>query len=180
MASVISHAASASAIAYAAAPPSAPPRYWAAAIACAVIPDLDAIGFWLGIPYGSVFGHRGITHSLLFAAAAAVVAAEIVFPHAAPALRNRVLLGIFLAALSHGFLDAATNGGLGVAFFSPFSDARYFFPFRPIEVSPIGIRSFLSARGIAVLRSEAVWIWIPSLALAIVAGGIRWIKAVAK
>ena len=180
MASLISHAVAAAAIAYAAAPPNAPARYWAAAIACAVIPDVDAIGFWLGIPYGSVFGHRGVTHSILFAAVAAVAAAAITFPHAAPALRNRVVLGIFLAALSHGLLDAATNGGLGVAFLSPFSNARYFFPFRPIVVSPIGILSFLSARGIAVLRSEALWIGIPSLALAIVASGIRWMKAGAK
>ena len=180
MASVISHAAAAAAIAHAAAPPDAPARYWAAAIVCAVIPDADAIGFWLGIPYGSVFGHRGITHSILFAALATGAAAAIAFPHAAPALRNRVLCGISLATLSHGLLDAATDGGLGVAFFSPFSNARYFFPFRPIVVLPIGIRSFLSARGIAVLRSEALWIGIPSLALTIVAGGIRWIRALAK
>ena len=27
-------------------------------------------------------------------------------------------------------------GGLGVAFFSPFSNARYFLPWRPIRVAP--------------------------------------------
>ena len=171
MASVISHAAAAMAVAYAAAPPGAPGRYWAGAVVCAVVPDVDAIGFRLGIPYAGVFGHRGITHSILFAALAAGVAAAIVLPLAAPPVRNRVVLGIFLAAVSHGLLDAATNGGLGVAFFSPFSNARYFLPFRPIEVSPIGIRSFFSARGVAVLRSEAVWIGIPSAVLA----GIVWI-----
>nr|HRC76832.1 rhodanese-like domain-containing protein [Kouleothrix sp.] len=32
----------------------------------------------------------------------------------------------------HGVLDAMTDGGLGVAFFAPFSATRYFFPFRPI------------------------------------------------
>jgi hypothetical protein len=29
---------------------------------------------------------------------------------------------------SHGMLDAMTDGGLGVAFFAPFDNARYFFP----------------------------------------------------
>jgi inner membrane protein len=80
-------------------------------------------------------------------------------------------LAVGLAALSHGLLDAATNGGLGVAFLSPFSNRRYFFSFRPVEVSPIGIRPFFSERGIEVLRSEAFWIWLPSAALA----GIVWI-----
>jgi inner membrane protein len=43
---------------------------------------------------------------------------------------------------SHGILDAMTDGGLGVAFFSPFDDTRCFFPFRPIKVSPIGLSFF--------------------------------------
>jgi inner membrane protein len=55
-----------------------------------------------------------------------------------------------------------TTGGLGVAFFSPFSNTRYFFPWRPIAVSPIGAR-FFSPRGFAVLLSEALWVWTPML-----------------
>ena len=171
MASVISHAVAAAAIGCAAGPPEAPGRFWAAVIACAVIPDLDAIGFRLGIPYGSVFGHRGITHSILFALLTAAVAMAVTASGTPAEFRNRVLLTFCLAALSHGLLDAATNGGLGVAFFSPFSNHRYFFPLRVIEVSPIGIRPFFSARGLEVLRSEAVWIWLPSAVLA----GIVWI-----
>ena len=34
---------------------------------CAVIPDADAIGYWMKVPYESLWGHRGITHSLFFA-----------------------------------------------------------------------------------------------------------------
>jgi membrane-bound metal-dependent hydrolase YbcI (DUF457 family) len=34
----------------------------------AMLPDLDVIGFRLGIPYEHMLGHRGFTHSLLFAA----------------------------------------------------------------------------------------------------------------
>jgi inner membrane protein len=62
-----------------------------------------------------------------------------------------------------------TTGGLGVAFFAPFHDARYFFPFRPILVSPIGVGRFFSQRGLAVIGSEMVWIWGPALVLAVVA-----------
>jgi inner membrane protein len=58
-------------------------------------------------------------------------------------------------------LDALTNGGLGVALFAPFSNERFFFPWRPIEVSPIGA-GFFSARGMRVLLSEARWIWLPA------------------
>ena len=170
---MISHAVAAAAIVSAAGSSDAPARLRAAAIACAVIPDLDAIGFRLGVPYGSVFGHRGITHSILFALISATAATAWTIRGAPPGLRNRVLLACGLAALSHGLLDAATNGGLGVAFFSPLSNHRYFFPLRPIEVSPIGIRPFFSARGLAVLRSEALWIFLPSAGLAGIARIIR-------
>jgi inner membrane protein len=55
-----------------------------------------------------------------------------------------------------------TDGGLGVAFFAPFSNQRYFLPLRPIEVSPIGLNFFFSARSLVVIWSEIKWIWIPS------------------
>src|SRR5579872_845956 len=48
----------------------------------------------------------------------------------------------FVVTASHGVLDAMTDGGLGIAFFAPFDNTRYFFPFRPIKVSPIGFSFF--------------------------------------
>jgi inner membrane protein len=73
---------------------------------------------------------------------------------------------LFLATASHGVLDAMTGGGLGVAFFSPFDNKRYFLPWRPIHVSPIAVHRFFSARGFAILQNEAVWIWIPAILFA--------------
>jgi inner membrane protein len=70
----------------------------------------------------------------------------------------------FLAMASHGFLDAFTNGGPGVAFLAPFDDTRYFFPWRPVVVSPIGI-DILSAWGVRTVTSELIWIWTPTAAL---------------
>ncbi len=49
----------------------------------------------------------------------------------------------FVSMVSHIFLDALTNGGLGVAVFWTFDSERYFLPWRVIEVSPISVSRFL-------------------------------------
>ena len=84
------------------------------------------------------------------------------------------LVGLFfLVTASHGILDALTNGGLGVAFFSPFDSARYFFPWRPISVSPVGVGRFFSAQGVAILASEIQYAWLPLATFWAVAGVLR-------
>jgi membrane-bound metal-dependent hydrolase YbcI (DUF457 family) len=83
-----------------------------------------------------------------------------------PVSRGQLWLYFFLATASHGVLDAFTNGGLGVAFFAPFHNARYFFPVTPIEVSPISVRAFFTARGARVMASELIWIWLPAIGFA--------------
>lgn len=84
---------------------------------------------------------------------------------------------LFLATTSHGLLDAMTDGGLGVAFFSPFENSRYFLPWRPIHVSPIGIARFFSARGLYVLQSEIRYIWLPSALLILLVWVVWRIRA---
>lgn len=129
---------------------------------CAMLPDADVVAFWFGVPYDSLFGHRGITHSIPFALGVGLLAAR---------LLGRRDLGtaawFALATASHPLLDALTDGGRGVALLAPFSADRYFFPWRPIAVSPIGIR-FFSPRGLRVVVSELGWIWVPA-ALAVAA-----------
>jgi inner membrane protein len=164
MASLFSHAVAAGAIGHAA--PlryRSDPRFWYMAALCSAIPDIDVIGFRFGVQYGDLWGHRGMTHSLLFAATLGLAAAARFKPDWKGDGRRLALVFVLIAA-SHGFLDAFTNGGLGVAFFSPFDRTRYFFPWTPIEVSPIGAARFFSQRGLVVLRSELKWIWLPSLA----------------
>jgi inner membrane protein len=136
----------------------------AAGVACSIIPDLDVIGFGFGIKYSEVLGHRGLTHSVLFAAALSVVLSLTLFRNVQGGAWIAMLF-LFLSTLSHGLLDMLTNGGLGVALFSPFSNERYFFPWRPIEVSPIGIGSFFSEWGLRVIASELLWVWLPSAVL---------------
>jgi inner membrane protein len=74
---------------------------------------------------------------------------------------------------SHGLLDAFTNGGLGIALLSPFNDTRYFFPWSPIMVSPIGVEAFVSKWGLMVIKTEMIWIWLPSLLVVVVSRLIR-------
>ena len=78
-----------------------------------------------------------------------------------------------MVTVSHGVLDAMTDGGLGVAFFSPFDTARYFFPWRPINVSPIGVGQFFNGQGAVVLASEAIYVWLPLAAVWAAVGVLR-------
>jgi inner membrane protein len=129
---------------------------------CSVVPDFDVIGFSFGIQYGDVWGHRGLTHSVTFAALLAGFLVALWYRGRRARAMTELFLYFFLCTASHGVLDALTNGGLGVAFFSPFDTTRYFFPMRPVLVSPIGVSEFFSAYGVRILASEAIWIWLPS------------------
>jgi len=144
----------------------------------AMIPDIDFIGYRLGILYQSTFGHRGFTHSIFFAVIWSLAIYFFFFyAHQRGKLKPILIWTIFfLATLSHPLLDACTSGGEGVALFSPFSNERFFFPFRPIRVSPLGVKSFFSNRGIIVILSEIKYIWIPTIGLFIFSKYLRWIK----
>lgn len=141
------------------------------AAVCAVFPDIDIIGFKFGIPYGSQWGHRGFTHSLVFALC---LASLLTYFH--KKLRSKpwpVFWFCFGSCASHAFLDAMTNGGLGVALFWPFSLERIFLPFRPIQVSPIGVGHFVTERGLRVIASELIWVLIPALVIGTIGTVIR-------
>jgi inner membrane protein len=83
------------------------------------------------------------------------------------------LLALYFVAItaSHGVLDALTSGGPGVAFFAPFDSTRYFFPWRPIPVSPLASR-FFSEWGWRVFSAELALIWLPAGIVALVARGL--------
>lgn len=167
MASIFSHAVVGLGLGSAFCRPGSPRRLWVAGAVCSVLPDVDVAGFYFGIPYSAFWGHRGFTHSLLFAVVVGIVAGVIVCEPADCGIRRPwIVLYLFLATASHGLLDAMTNGGLGVAFFSPLNNQRYFLPWRPIRVSPIGVGRFFGERGLLVIRSELVWVLIPALLFA--------------
>ena len=163
------------------------PRWIAVGALLAVLPDADFFGTLLGVPYASMPGHRGLSHSIL---AAVLISGAIAlwamqrWRRAMPARRNAtpraggspahpfpawLFSYLLLAALSHGLLDALTNGGLGIAFFAPFSAQRFFFPWRPILVAPLSITRFFANRGVLVLASELLVVWLPLALLAALA-----------
>ena len=151
------------------------PRLMLAGVAASIVPDIDVVGFWRGVPYGSMLGHRGFTHSLVFAVALGVAA--LAASRSLQSTRLKAFVFVTLCAASHGLLDMLTNGGLGIAFFWPVTDARYFFPVRPIEVSPLNV-SRVFEEGLHLFGSELAWVWLPC---AVVAGMlIAWRKVRAR
>ncbi|MCU1019048.1 metal-dependent hydrolase [Stenotrophomonas geniculata] len=211
MPSIITHAAVPLALWCAADRGRIPAWLLAAGVVAAMLPDADVLAFALHIPYADAFGHRGASHSLLFASVLAALAAVWAFfgsgrpwsaphssgsrrpwsaphssgsrrpwsavsrqPRLAPTQRGPTLAStvqaavfVFICAASHPLLDAMTSGGLGVALAWPWSEQRFFAPWRPIRVSPFAPQ-FFSARGLATLLSELRWVWLP-LATAVVA-----------
>lgn len=139
-------------------------RLLVAGILCTMLPDLDVIMFKFGVAYDSPFGHRGFTHSLFFALL--IGALFLLFARQLHASALKAFLFTAFSTASHGLLDALTTGGLGAAFFWPFSDTRHFFAYRFILVSPIGIDNFLTSRGWLTLKSELFTIWLPCMLFA--------------
>ncbi len=129
----------------------------------AAAPDLDVIGFSMGIPYGARLGHRGLSHSLLFAAVLGAAVAAAVLARRQIPWRHWLATATIavLAVASHGLLDAATDAGLGIGFLIPFSDERFFLPFRPMDTAPLNPQRFFTAGRWRLMLSEMLWVWLP-------------------
>ncbi len=125
--------------------------FWSA---LSFLPDSDVVGFALGVRYGDEWGHRGATHSIVFSLAIGVAVGLIALFNRRPAIRTGVTASLVVG--SHAFLDTLTDGGLGCALFWPFDLTRYFAPWTPIPVSPIGL-GVLSPYGIYVALVELVY-----------------------
>lgn len=169
-----------------------PVRYWVASAFVAAAPDLDAIGYSLGfdLPWDSIWSHRGLTHSLFFAVAVGGVLTLVMFPHrlrvdprgvspanlgwACPVARWRVWLILTLAMFSHGLTDLLTNGGAGIALFSPVARHRFQIAYTPVAVSPLSIAAFFSDWGVKVLWSELRWVLLPA---AVVVASVELVRA---
>ena len=128
-----------------------------------MLPDADVILFRFGATYDSVWAHRGFTHSIGFAILLGVIALLLLRKIAPPLM---TFAFVAFAAASHGFLDMLTNGGHGIAYFWPVSDQRYFFDWRPIQVSPLAPGRFMT-KATAVAKSELIWVWTPAVALTV-------------
>jgi inner membrane protein len=169
-------------------------RLTSASILLPILPDADAL-LTRWVPYGHPFGHRGFTHSLFFAALVGIVTAALTVRFKWASGHSFPKLAIFFALItaSHGLFDSMTSGGLGVAFFAPFDDTRYFLPWRPIPVSPMSAAGLMTARGLRVIRWEFGLFWLFAIASALwdrrgvarmvmavllsIAGAVAWVQA---
>ncbi|MGB2714265.1 MAG: metal-dependent hydrolase [Vicinamibacterales bacterium] len=116
-------------------------------------PDLDVIGFSLGVKYEDEWGHRGATHSLV--CSGVIGAATGLTATLIGRAGIQVGVGAALVLASHALLDTLTDGGLGCALFWQFDRTRYFAPWNPIPVAPIGA-DFVSVTGLMVSAIELV------------------------
>ena len=78
----------------------------------AMLPDIDVLGFGLGIAYGAPLGHRGFTHSLVFAAGIALLVVAVGFRE--ESLRSAkgwsLVLVLALATASDSILQERMSG----------------------------------------------------------------------
>lgn len=79
MPSAFAHIFVAGALGKTSAPENMSTRFWLFTAVCTLLPDVDIIGFYFGIKYGDVFGHRGFFHSLTFALLASLIVVFFVF-----------------------------------------------------------------------------------------------------
>jgi inner membrane protein len=89
----------------------------------------------------------------VFAVAVAVIALAVAKAARLPPLRTALVTLVVVS--SHALLDTLTDGGLGCALLWPFSNERFFAPWTPLPVAPIG-RAYLSREGLRVAAVELV------------------------
>jgi inner membrane protein len=174
MPSIFAHAVAGAALGSAFAPARATRRVWIAAALCAALPDIDALGRPFGnLRYEAVFGgHRGLTHSVAFAAFLAVLITWGFFRQSQwNRVRPRLWATFFIATVSHGVLDGLSIIGNGVAFWAPFSWTHYEFIWQPLgEIGP-GPRG--PERVLAIVGNELLWVGLPALIVLAIARLMR-------
>jgi inner membrane protein len=131
--------------------------------ALAELPDVDVVGVACGFHDHGLFGHRGISHSLFTALVIGLASALLARRFGWPIVRTAV--AATLAVASHGVLDACCEGGRGIPFLWPLTDARFHAPWRVLPDAPRGLK-MLSRPGLLDLAVEFV-IFFPLTAFAL-------------
>jgi inner membrane protein len=138
-------------------------RVIALAAIAATIPDLDLIGWPLGISPSALLGHRGLTHSIPVAVVLGLAATAFL----PLARRERIVATtvLVLAAMTHSMLDALTTyAPTGPAFWAPFSNARYRFSWQPLT----------GAGGLHTdFGKEVLFVWLPAILLMLI---MEWLR----
>lgn len=143
-----------------------PFRFWVLSFICPALPDIDVIGIPFGIASESVFGHRGLTHSFVFAIIISILVVKLFFRTEKILSLRGLTLTLYFTFItgSHGMLDALSDGNNGVVLFWPFKNTKVFFPFTPIMDSPISLKIF-GEQGYRILINEFLLIWLPLISI---------------
>ena len=143
------------------------PKFWVLSIICPALPDIDMIGYYLGIPYDHLFGHRGISHSIFFALLIGFVVYFLFFRKENLSRSKSLIIFIYFSfiTMSHGLLDMLTDATHGIPFFAPLDNTRYFFPYRPINAPSLDVEYFLREQLLEVLVGEVILISISVVGL---------------
>jgi inner membrane protein len=131
-----------------------PWAYWGLAALLPIVPDLDVFST---ADYGTPLGHRGITHSLVFALSLGAVAAAAVYRKCR--VRWWSLAALFFAIVaSHGLLDALTAGGENIPFFWPLAERHGNWGLIPVSDIAFDLPDPRYSRAI---RGELLRVWLP-------------------
>jgi inner membrane protein len=135
-----------------------------AAIAAAA-PDVDGIfkHLWT-VPPGSIYGHRGASHSLFVALISGLITAAFHKRFGVSALATGVIVAAAMA--SHGALDMMTKTGQPVAYLWPLSSVRLFADWRPIPAEPVHM-AHLANQASSRFWSEFQYLILPMFGIAI-------------
>jgi inner membrane protein len=133
------------------------------AVVLAIWPDADLASLVFEVRPNEPRGHRGLTHSLIVAAVVSLLAGGALFRALRLGSRPWWLVVAFLfgASASHGLLDAATAGDIGVALFAPITNARFAFPFKLVPSCPMGLDEYLGRFGMLTFANEVLYVVIP-------------------
>lgn len=106
-----------------------------------VLPDADAVmHFW--VKYGHALGHRGVSHSILFALVFSIGLAWLLqrlgYAERTRQALGRMTLVFSLLMISHGITDTMTTGGKSPSLLWPIKSEGVWSPKRFIPVSPMG------------------------------------------
>jgi len=132
--------------------------------ALAVLPDVDIVWGWCH--GGATAFHRGITHSLLFAAALALLG-NLVWYHSLAAFRNvRSALALFAACVAHPLLDYLMGCGDAMPLLAPFSwrgfqAPRQFVPTAYYAERVSDLPKLFTNRGHLWTMAIELWIFVP-------------------
>jgi inner membrane protein len=145
-----------------------PWAYWGLAAILPIVPDLDVFS---SSAYGTWLGHRGFTHSLIFALAVGMIVSAAAFRYFQVRWWTLAVL-FFLMIASHGLLDALTRGGENIPIFWPLG-GRYG-NWGLIPVSDIALE-LPDPRYSRAIRGELLWVCLPTgLLVGLVMAYRRW------